>query len=79
MPKFNMRLEYYFVADAPTEDDAYAALEAINSSANFPEIFNSYQKDTQDYLPIITDNGTVPVHYDGAEIWNYKKYEEEFK
>ncbi len=74
MPKYLMRLEYYFIADAPTEDDAYAALEAINSSANFPEIFNSYQKDTQDYLPVITDdNGTIPVHYDGVEIYEYKE------
>jgi hypothetical protein len=78
MPKFNMRLEYYFVVDAPTEHEAYVALETIHSTANFPTIFESYQKDTQDYLPLITDHsGTIPVHYDGVELYEYKKYEEE--
>lgn len=76
MTKRYMRLEYYFVVDSETEDEAYAALEAVSKSVDFPKVFESYQKDTQDYLPVITDNhGTVPVHHDGVEIYEYKEGE----
>lgn len=76
MAKHYMRLEYYFVVDSETEDAAYAALEAVHKTATFPEIFESYQKDTQDYLPVITDTyGIVPTHYDGVEIYEYKEGE----